>query len=175
VLFVVLPDRASAARLASAAGELVAPVGFASDGVTPGGRPVVRLLPLSGAATLISPALARQAVSGGVPPATLAAPGISPVDARPPDVDVRVSDGTLGRLLVLTAQDEPGWEATIDGQAAPIVPAWGNLVAVSVPMQAADVRVRQPSGPREVLLLIEAAVLLFVLLTALPGRRREGS
>jgi hypothetical protein len=167
VLYVVLPDRASAARLSSAAGELVAPVGAASDG-----RPVLRLLPLSGTATLISSALAREAVGGGVPPVTLGAQGVSPVSAQPPDVGVRVSEGALGRLLVLAAQDEAGWEATIDGQPAPVVPAWGNQVAVSVPMSATDVRVRQPSGPRDALLLIEAAVLLFALLTVVPGRRR---
>ncbi|HKN97847.1 MAG TPA: glycosyltransferase, partial [Pseudonocardiaceae bacterium] len=126
--------------------------------------------PASGAATLISPALARQAVTGGRPPTTLGAQGISPVDAAPPDVAVRVSEGPPGRLLVLAANDEDSWQATIDGQAAPIVRAWGHQVAVTVPTTAADVRVAVPTTLRDVLLLVQAAVLLFTGLTAIPGR-----
>jgi len=166
VLFVVFPDHATASRFTKAAGDLASPVSDTSDG-----RPVVRLQPASGAATLISPALAHTAVTGGRPPTTLGAAGISPVDARPPDVGVRVSDGGLGRLLVLAAEDEDAWQATINGQPAPIVRAWGHLVAVSVPTEAADVRVYVPSAIRDVLLLVQAAVLLFTGLTAIPGKR----
>jgi GT2 family glycosyltransferase len=166
VLFVVLPDEATASRFTSAVGNLASPVSRTSDG-----RPVERLQPASGAATLISPVLAQQAVTGGRPPTTLGAEGISPVDAAPPDVAVRVSEGALGRLLVLAAEDEDGWVATIDGQPAPTVRAWGHLVAVSVPMSAADVTIEVPSTLRDALLLVEAAVLLFAALTAVPGRR----
>jgi GT2 family glycosyltransferase len=166
VLFVVLPDQAAAGRFTKGAGDLASAVGGTSDG-----RPVVRLQPASGAATLISPALAKTAVTGDQPPTTLGAAGISPVDAAPPDVDVRVSEGGLGRLLVLAAEDEDAWQATVDGQPAPIVRAWGHLVAVSAPTNAADVRVYVPSAIRDVLLLVQAAVLLFTALTAIPGRR----
>jgi hypothetical protein len=166
VLYVVLPDRAAADRFAHAAGDLASAVSVTSDG-----RPVVRLQPAGGAAVLISPALAKQAVTGGQPPTTLGAAGISPVDARPPDVAVRVSEGGLGRLLVLAAEYEDAWQATIDNQPAPIVRAWGHLVAVSVPTEAADVRVYVPSAIRDVLLLVQAAVLLFTALTAIPGRK----
>lgn len=166
VLFVVFPDQATASRFTTAAGDLASPVSDTSDG-----RPVVRLQPASGAATLISPELAHTAVTGGRPPITLGAAGISPVDARPPDVDVRVSEGGLGRLLVLAAENEDAWQATIDGQPAPVVRAWGHLVAVSVPTDAADVRVYVPGAIRDVLLLVQAAVLLFTGLTAIPGKR----
>jgi hypothetical protein len=166
VLFVVLPDRAAEDRFIKAAGNLASPVSATSDG-----RPVVRLQPAGGAATLISPAQAKQAVTGDQPPTTLGAAGISPVDATPPDVAVRASEGGLGRLLVLAAEYENAWQATIDGQPAPIVRAWGHLVAVSVPTQAADVRVYVPGAIRDVLLLVQAAVLLFVALTAIPSRR----
>jgi hypothetical protein len=166
ILFVVLPDRAAGTRFTQAAGDLASGVTPTSDG-----RPVERLQPAGGAATLISPAMARQAVTGGSPPTTLGAEGISPVDAAPPDVAVRASEGALGRLLVLAAEDEDAWQATIDGQPAPIVRAWGHLVAVSVPTTAADVRVYVPSAVRDVLLLVQAAVLLFAALTAIPGRR----
>ncbi|HEX3590729.1 MAG TPA: glycosyltransferase [Pseudonocardiaceae bacterium] len=166
VLFLVLPDRATAARFASAAGDLASPVPATSDG-----RPVQRLQPAGGTATLISPALARQAVTGGKPPTVLGAQGISPVDAIPPDVAVRVSDGPLGRLLVLSADDENGWQATIDGRAAPIVRAWGHLVAVTVPTDASDVAVYVPATLRDALLLVQTAVLLFAAVAAIPGRR----
>src|SRR5207248_8349570 len=74
VLFVVLPDRATVGRLTSTVGDLATEVTDASDG-----RPVVRLQPAGGATVLISPELARRAVTGGQPPAQLGATGISPV------------------------------------------------------------------------------------------------
>jgi GT2 family glycosyltransferase len=166
VLFVVLPDRATATRFTTAAGDLASAVAPTSDG-----RPVARLQPAGGSATLISPALARQAVSGGRPPTTLGAEGIAPVAARPPDVAVRVSDGAPGRLLVLAAEDEDGWRATVGGRPVPTVRAWGHLVAVGVPTGATDVVVDVPTALRDALLLVQAAVLLFTLLTAVPGRR----
>jgi GT2 family glycosyltransferase len=166
VLFVVAPDQATAQRLESLAGNLVSPVPSASDG-----RPVLRLQPASGAATLISTALAKQAVTGGQPPTQLGVVGISPVDAAPPEIAVRVSEGAAGRLLVLAAEDEPGWQATVDGQPAPITTAWGHLVGVVVPLDGADVQIWQPTALRDVLLLVQAAVLLFAALTAIPSRR----
>jgi hypothetical protein len=166
VLFVVAPDQATAHRLESLAGELVSPVPNASAG-----RPVLRLQPASGAATLISTALARSAVTGGRPPTQLGVVGISPVDAAPPEIAVRVSEGAAGRLLVLAAEDEPGWQATINGQPAPITTAWGHLVGVVVPLDGADVQIWQPAALRDVLLLVQAAVLLFAALTAIPSRR----
>jgi hypothetical protein len=166
VLFVVAPDQVTATRLESSAGDLVSPVPSASDG-----RPVLRLQPAGGAATLISTALARAAVTGGQPPTQLGVVGISPVDAAPPEIAVRVSEGAAGRLLVLAAEDEPGWQATVNGQPAPITTAWGHLVGVVVPLAGADVQIWQPTALRDVLLLVQAAVLLFAALTAIPSRR----
>jgi hypothetical protein len=40
-----------------------------------------------------------------------------------------------------------------------------------VPTEAADVRVYVPGAIRDVLLLVQAAVLLFTGLTAIPGKR----
>jgi hypothetical protein len=59
----------------------------------------------------------------------------------------------------------------VDGRPVPVVRAWGHLVGVSVPIRAADVRVEQPTALRGVLLLTQAAMVLFVALTAIPGRR----
>lgn len=166
VLYLVLPDRATADRLRAAAGGAVSAVP-----PTSGGRPVLRINLTGGAAALISAALAKQAVTGGVPPTVPDPVGVAPVDAAPPTVAVRVSEGGDGRLLVLTAEDEDGWQATVNGQPAPIVRAWGHLVSVEVPIEASDVRIWLPGGTRDLLLLVQAAVLLFTALSAVPGRR----
>lgn len=71
----------------------------------------------------------------------------------------------------MAAEDEPGWRATVNDHEAPIVRAWGHLVAVSVPQQGGDIRIYQSSALRDVLLLAQAAALLFTLLTAIPRRR----
>lgn len=168
VLFVVMPDQATGARLQAAAGDLVSPTTSTSDG-----RPVFRLLPAAGRAVLLAPELAKQAVTGGIPPTTLGAGGIVPIDAGPPEVAVRVSDGSDGRLLVIAAAEEPGWRAEVNGRQVPIVRAWGNLVGVAVPARATDVRVEYSSSLRAFLLLTQGAALLFTLLTAIPGRRTQ--
>jgi GT2 family glycosyltransferase len=166
VLFVVVPTRSEASLLAESAGDLVADAPPTSDG-----RPVLRLQPAAGQVTLLSPELARRAVTGGEPPSELGTGGIVPVEAAPPSVAVRVSDGPAGRLLVIAAEEEPGWVATVDGQRVPIVRAWNHLVAVSLPTRAAEVRVEQPTALRGVLLLTQAAMVLFIALTAIPSRR----
>ncbi len=166
VLFVVVPSTGEATALRESAGDLVAEAPPTSDG-----RPVLRLQPAAGQVALLSPELARRAVTGGEPPTDLGAGGIVPVEAAPPSVAVRVSDGPAGRLLVIAAEEEPGWVATVDGRPVPIVRAWNHLVAVSLPTRAADVLVEQPTALRSVLLLTQAAMVLFVVLTAIPSRQ----
>jgi GT2 family glycosyltransferase len=168
VAFVVVPDRLAADRLRAAAGDLLSDAPPMSDG-----RPVLRVQLAAGQVTLLSPELARQALTGGAPPDTLGTAGIVPVEATPPLVAVRTSDGPDGRLLVIAAEEEPGWVATVDGRQVPVVRAWGHLVGVQVPTRAAEVRAEQPTTLRGVLLLIQAALVIFTLLTALPGRRAQ--
>ena len=137
---------------------------------TSDGRGVLKLLPPAGQVILISPEQAKAAVTGGGAPGT--APGVAPVRADLPDVRVRVSDGPTGRLLVLAAEQEAGWKATVGGKAVPIVPAWGHQVAVSVPPTSSEVTVDYPGTERNLLLLAQLAAVLFTLLTAVPARRR---
>jgi GT2 family glycosyltransferase len=165
VLFVVLPPGANADAFIALAPALAGAAQPVSDG-----RPVLRLLPPGGQVALISPELAKQAVTGQGAPG--ASPGLVPVAAEPPDVRVRVSDGPTGRLLVLAAEVEAGWQATVNGQAVPIVLAWGHQVAVLVPPKRSDVVVDHPSSLRNLLLLAQIAAVLFTLLTAVPSRRR---
>jgi len=166
VLFVVPASERAGDLIEDAAGDLVAGAPATGDG-----RPVLRLQLAAGQVTLLSPEQARRAVTGSQPPAELGAPGIVAVDAAPPGVAVRVSDGPSGRLLVIAAEDEPGWLATVDGRQVPVVRAWGHLVGVPLGTRAADVRVEQPTALRGVLLLTQAAMVLFVVLTAIPSRR----
>ncbi|CAM3025106.1 YfhO family protein [Saccharomonospora xinjiangensis] len=169
VLYVVLPHGDDGRALSAAAKDLVELAPRTADG-----RVVVRLTPEVGAVTLISSEQARRSVSGLTPDAgLLTAPASVAVAAVPPEVGVRVSEGPEGRLLVLSAAYEPGWRATVDGAAAPIVLAWGGQVAVAVPPEQAEVRVWFDGDRHDLLLLGQLAAVLFTVLTALPSLRRR--
>ncbi|MFJ8915995.1 glycosyltransferase [Amycolatopsis sp. NPDC102389] len=168
VSYVVLPNGADGGAFVELARDLVAPAAPTSDG-----RPVLRLLPAGGQVALISPELAQAAVTGKGAPG--ASPGVAPVQAGLPDVRVRVSEGPTGRLLVLAAEFEAGWQASVDGKAVPIVRAWGHQVAVSVPPTPSEVVVEHQGTTRNLLLLAQVAAVLFTLLTAVPTRRRRST
>jgi len=163
VQYVVLPIGVDPRLYANLAKDLVSVAAQTSDG-----RGVLKLLPPAGQVMLISPELAKAAVTGGGAPGT--SPGVAPVQANLPYVRVRVSDGPTGRLLVLAAEQEAGWQASVQGKSVPIVPAWGHQVAVSVPPQPSDVMVEFPGTERNLLLLAQLAAVLFTLLTAVPSR-----
>lgn len=121
---------------------------------------------------LLSPVEAHLAVNGQAPSGDLSdGKGTVVESAEPPDVRVRVSEGPAGRLLVLAAELEPGWTASVNGESEPIVSAWGHQVGVAVPEQKSVVTVRFSSSYRDVLLLVQVAALLFALFTVIPGRR----
>ncbi len=167
VVFLVLPSSEVASRVRAAAGELVSEAPPASDG-----RPVLRLRFAADTGVLLAPDLARRARTGGEPGAELAASGVVPVNVSLPDGVVRVSPGGEGRVLVLAAEDEPGWRVFVDSVEVPVVRVWGHLVGVPLPAGGAEVRVEMSSSLRDFLLLGQAAAALFTLLTAVPGRRR---
>lgn len=162
VLFVVLPPGANVSAFLALGQDVVT-----SAASTTTGRAVLRLVPPSGQVALIPSQLAKEAVTGKAPGDTA---GVTPVDAHLPDVRVRVSDGPEGRLLVLAAEQEGGWQASVNGKRVPIVPAWGHQVAVAVPARQSEVLVEHPSTLRNILLLAQVAAVLFTLLTAIPGR-----
>ncbi|MGH3775544.1 MAG: hypothetical protein ACRDRR_07370 [Pseudonocardiaceae bacterium] len=166
VQFVVLPTAAQGARVLAAAGPLARAAPPTADG-----RPVLRVTRPVPGAELLGPALAAQARTGASPPIE---PGVSGVlaPAAPPRVGVRVAPGAEGRLLVIAANDEPDWRASVNGRPVPVVRGWGHQVAVPVQGGAAEVRVDRSDGTRHALLLAESAVLLLVAGTAVPSRRR---
>lgn len=164
VLFVVLPPGEDSGAVVTLAPDLAVAVQPTTDG-----RSVLRLLAPSGQVVLIPPGIAKQAVTSAAPSSWS---GVTPVEAALPDVRVRVSDGIAGRLLVLSADQEAGWRATVDGQAQPIVPAWGHQVAVALPESSSEVVVEHPATLRDVLLLIQAAAVLFAATTAIPTSTR---
>ncbi|MDX3194238.1 glycosyltransferase family 2 protein [Streptomyces sp. MN03-5084-2B] len=168
VQFVVLPPGVDPRAYLPLAKDLLSVAAPTSDG-----RGVLRLVPPAGQVTLISPELAKAAVTGGGAPGN--SPGVAPVRADLPDVRVRVSDGPTGRLLVLAAEQEPGWKAAVGGKPVPIVPAWGHQVAVSVPPTSSEVTVEYPGTEHNLLLLAQLAAALFTLLTAVPPRRPTGA
>ncbi|WP_425565787.1 glycosyltransferase [Saccharopolyspora gregorii] len=162
---VAVPDAATADRLRAAAGDLVTDHGELGDGT-----PVLRVLLPSGPVQLLGPDLARQSRLAGTP-----SPQARPlgVPATLPEVAVRVSDGGVGRVLLLAAEHEPGWHALIDGREAPLAEGWGHQVAVPVPESASEVRVGYGDSSRTALLVVQAAAILFTAIGALPSRRRS--
>ncbi|GAB3296257.1 glycosyltransferase family 2 protein [Parasphingorhabdus pacifica] len=163
VAFVAAPEPA-ADRIRSAAGDLAIGQGRLADGSA-----ALRLLVPNSEVELLGPDLARKARAEQAPAAQ---DRPLPVRAELPNVAVRVSEGGAGRALVLAAENEPGWQATIDGRAAPLASAWGNQVAVPLPQDASEVRITYTEVPRTTLLAIQAAAILFTVIGALPERRR---
>ena len=166
VQFVVLPTAAQGAQALAVAGPLAKAAPPTTDG-----RPVLRVTRPVPGAELLGPALAAQARTGASPPID---PGVSGVlaPAAPPRVAVQVAPGAEARLLVIAANDEPDWRASVNGREVPVTRGWGHQVAVPVQSGAAAVRVDRSDTTRNALLLAEGAVLLVVAGTAVPSRRR---
>ncbi|RRO12737.1 hypothetical protein EIL87_23875 [Saccharopolyspora rhizosphaerae] len=140
------------------------------EGPRPGPTRELRLLVPAAPVKLVGPDLARQAQTEPGP-APEARP--LPVDAELPSFSVRISEGGTGRALVLGAENEAGWYATVDGRRVPLATAWGHLVAVPLPAQAAEVQVGYTEMPRTTLLVVQAALVLFTVIAAIPGRPRK--
>lgn len=167
VAFIVLPTREQGTRALAAAGPLASSAPSTADG-----RPVLRVVRPVPGAELLGPALAEQARTGAAPPIDKGVTGVL-VDGRPPSVAVQVAPGAEGRLLIVSANHEPGWRATVDNQEVPVVQGWGHQVAVPVPATTSEVRVSRSEIIRTALLLAQIAVVLLVVITALPTLRRR--
>ncbi len=114
--------------------------------------------------SLLSPGLAGAALAGGRA-ATAAALRTSP----PAAVGRSVPAGPAGRLLVLAEAADPGWRATLDGQALPRRTAWGWATAFALPADGGRVRVWHAQGGRRTVLVLQVLGLLVVAVLAGPG------
>ncbi len=162
---VVLPDPAVAGQAQQAAGALLTAAPPTSDG-----RPVLAIgLPAAGA-VLLEPPVSDDATDAKAAPQRPA--GITPLPGTPPSVGVQVSQGADRRLVVLAAERESGWNATVKGEPVPLVSAWGHLVAVGVPAGGGPVVISRDDTLRDVLLLMQLALVLFTAVSALPSRTR---
>jgi GT2 family glycosyltransferase len=162
---VILPDPAVAERVRQASGSLLAPVQPTSDG-----RPVLSIrLPAAGA-VLLEPPVSDDATDAKAAPRRSA--GIGELPAVPPSVGVQIGPGADRRLVVLAAERESGWTATVKGEPVPLVSAWGHLVAVGVPSGGGPVVIERDPTLRELLLVVQLALVLFTVLSALPSRTR---
>ncbi|MDD7940017.1 glycosyltransferase family 2 protein [Actinomycetospora lutea] len=162
---IVLPDAATARSVRAAAGPLLTDAPPVSDG-----RPTARVaLPVAGA-VLLEPPISDDATEARAAPRRPA--GLTTVPSDLPTVAVRVSPGADRRLLVVAAELESGWSASVGGAPAEVVPAWGHLVGVSVPPGGGPVVVDRDETVRLLLLLLQLALVLFTALSALPSRKR---
>ena len=164
---VVLPDPAVADRARQAAGPLLSAAPPTSDG-----RPVLAVgLPAAGA-VLLEPPVSDDATDAKAAPQR--ATGITALPGVPPSVGVQISPGANRRLVVLAAERESGWNATVGGYPAPLVSAWGHLVGVAVPSTGGPVVIDRDDTLRDLLLLMQLALVLFTAVSALPSRTRLG-
>ncbi|MCB0047199.1 MAG: YfhO family protein [Caldilineaceae bacterium] len=117
----------------------------------------------------VSAALGKPALEGDLPAdfspqADSDAGRAEIITYRPERVEVRTRSDAAG-LLVLTDTYYPGWQATVDGQAAPVLPA--NYLFRGVPLPAGEHTVilrYQPTGWLTGLLLAGLGMLLTVAL-----------
>jgi hypothetical protein len=164
---VVLPDPAVADRARQAAGALLSAAPPTSDG-----RPVLAVgLPVAGA-VLLEPPVSDDATDAKAAPQR--ASGITALPGVPPSVGVQISPGANRRLVVLAAERESGWSASVGGYPAPLVSAWGHLVGVAVPSTGGPVVIDRDATLRDLLLLFQLALVLFTVVSALPSRTRLG-
>ncbi|MDL5157194.1 glycosyltransferase [Actinomycetospora termitidis] len=162
---VVLPDRGVAERAIGAGSPLLSAAAPTFDG-----RVVLGIgLPAAGA-VILEPPVSDDATDAKAAPRRPS--GISPLPGTPPSVGVLISPGADRRLVVLAAERESGWNATVGGAPAEIVPAWGHLVGVPVPSGGGPVVIDRDTTLRSLLLLLQLALVLFTVLSALPSRTR---
>ncbi|MHA7264170.1 glycosyltransferase family 2 protein [Arthrobacter sp. TMN-37] len=158
--YVVLQQRGTAAEVL--AGQLDSVPGLAAVGNTPSGW-LWRVVP---------PATPEGTEDAGAQTARvriLDASGRAEalVPSGPLEVDADIPAGSEGRTLVLAERADPGWQATLDGQALASEPT-GWSQAFALPAGGGELTVRYVSPWQPWVEAGQAAVLLITLLLALP-------
>ena len=97
--------------------------------------------------------------------------GATVVPAGPVDARAVIHSGPPGRLVVVADQASAGWRATIDGRALHPTTYDGWAQAFRLPARGGHFRLRYDQGPRPLLLVLQAGVLLVVIVLVLPAAR----
>lgn len=84
---------------------------------------------------------------------------------------IEVPDGAAGRMLVLAEPAETSWQATLEDSPLPETETEYGMQAFELPADGGTVEIDRGATPRPLWLLAQAALLLTVVVLALPGAR----
>jgi GT2 family glycosyltransferase len=140
---------------------------------TTDGRTTLAIRRVASNVSVVSPRVARVALTDGTAGQYNDPGDVTAVPQSLPEIGLHTSAGAAGRLVVVTAAATSPWRVTIDG--TPVTPsiAWDGQLAVEIPTAAATISITIPTMWHTVLLFLQAAIALFVLLTAIPGGKHR--
>jgi len=128
---------------------------------------------------LASPAVPCLEGAGPVPDGDSATPrALTVADNGPNHLSITLPAGHRGGLVVLTDSWDEGWTATLDGEAAPLLPTNGYQRGMLVPPEAGELTMTyRPVGWRLGLFVsfVALATLLAWVLASCLARRRQGT
>jgi hypothetical protein len=139
------------------------------DRVPSTGAVVWRTGPPAGELVVLPPDAAAEAVRGEA----VGAAGTRPLRAGEGHADTDVPAGAAGRLLVLAEPADGEWRASLDGRDLSSVRAYGWAQAWRLPAAGGHLDVHRASTARPWWLAIELALLVALVVAALPGRRAD--
>ena len=120
------------------------------------------------AATTAGPAWARVVVPGAEGEVVAS----EPLEALPLAVDTRVAAGDPGRQVVLAERADPGWRAWLDGRPLRSVTGdWRQAFVLGA--DGGRLTVSYAPADRVPWLVVQGAVVLVMVVLAVPGRRRK--
>jgi GT2 family glycosyltransferase len=122
----------------------------------------------AGGLVVLDPATATRVAAGeGLPAQT----GPRPLPTSTDGTTTRLPAGPDRRLLVLAEPADEGWHASVDGRALEPVRAYGWAQAWWLPTGSGRLVVERVGDHRGRWLAVELAIVILLVLAALPGRR----
>jgi GT2 family glycosyltransferase len=112
---------------------------------------------------------ATAALAGHV----VAAPAARVVPAQPGSADATIEAGPAGRIVVLAEPADSHWHATLDGVRLASRTAFGWAQAFELPTTGGRLQIGYVDSTRTSWLWAELAVVVLVVLAALPARRPD--
>ncbi|TDQ51939.1 glycosyltransferase family 2 protein [Actinorugispora endophytica] len=95
------------------------------------------------------------------------------LESGPVDASVDVPAGPPGRSLVLAEPADGGWRATLDGVELVGTPTELGMQEFALPPEGGRLEVARTGIVRQVWLVVQGALLLLVVVLAMPGARTE--